>query len=161
MLLNSSLNSLEICMLMRMMTRWPFHADAERSSRLSQSRSLFLFPKITGVCVCNQSKTSLQASALIQQWVGGKLCILTAQPVCKYASHRSLVCFGVKATCIPAGGIVGLQESWLEHYPTRGPHRTAICCSLYSFTLSAHSCNIHNSDKRGMSLGSEPPAGFY
>lgn len=45
--------------------------------------------------------------------------------------------------------------------PPPGPRRAAICCSLHSFASSFHGCDIHNSDNGGMSLGSEPPAGFY
>lgn len=50
-----------------------------------------------------------------------KLCILHAWSMYKYASHQCAACYvirvGVRATCIPVGGIVGLHEIWLEHYP--------------------------------------------
>lgn len=46
--------------------------------------------------------------------------------------------------------------------PTRGPFPQLLSVvPRRSFTLSLHRCNIHNSDNWGMSLGFEPPAGFY
>lgn len=60
----------------------------------------------------------------------------------KYASHQSPVRYviwaGVRATCIPVGGIVELQEIWLEHYPyTRALQNSYLLFPLLIYFISA------------------------
>lgn len=133
----------------------PYQLNAERSSCLNQCTFL-----LSALCFCNDIITSLQAlhsgwanQTLYSAYIIHVQIRLTQEPcvLCDLSGGQShLYSFGWDCR----------RFEW-SIIPTWGPSRTPICCSHYSFTFSVHCCNIHNSDNRGMSLGSEPPAGFY